>query len=242
MIQSFARSKQLLKHRCWNVTVPYLRTKSDLSVDDRLRYLNKPPYTLPDAKKIVSPPLVYIEGEEMTRYVMDLVVEKWIKPHIDIHAWKYYDLSCTNRDKTDDQVLLDAVDAGSEIGAIFKEPTITPTAIQVQEMGLSQPLKSPNGAMRKGWNGITISRDTIHVRICLIFIFISISILPTNQPTNCIHRLRAWSLVSRSPFFLSGTQWVESMVLAGKLSAQGDSSPPFSPTMAPVHSSVMTEC
>ena len=148
----------------------------------------------------------------------------------------------TEQEQTDNESTNSASKTASRIGAIFKEPTITPTAIQVQEMGLSQPLKSPNGAMRKGWNGITISRDTIHVRICLIFIFISISILPTNQPTNCIHRLRAWSLVSRSPFFLSGTQWVESMVLAGKLSAQGDSSPPFSPTMAPVHSSVMTEC
>jgi isocitrate dehydrogenase len=61
------------------------------------------------------------------------------------------------------QVLHDAVSAGSKIGAIFKEPTITPTKEQVEEFGLSRPLGSPNGAMRKGWNGITISRDTIHI-------------------------------------------------------------------------------
>lgn len=30
-------------------------------------------------------------------------------------------------------------------------------------MGLKKPLSSPNGAMRRGWNGITISRDTIHI-------------------------------------------------------------------------------
>lgn len=30
-------------------------------------------------------------------------------------------------------------------------------------MGLSKSFGSPNGAMRKGWNGITISRDTIHI-------------------------------------------------------------------------------
>jgi isocitrate dehydrogenase len=30
-------------------------------------------------------------------------------------------------------------------------------------MGLTQALGSPNGAMRRGWNGITISRDTIHI-------------------------------------------------------------------------------
>ena len=30
-------------------------------------------------------------------------------------------------------------------------------------MGLKKAWGSPNGAMRRGWNGITISRDTIHI-------------------------------------------------------------------------------
>jgi isocitrate dehydrogenase len=30
-------------------------------------------------------------------------------------------------------------------------------------MGLKKGWGSPNGAMRRGWNGITISRDTIHI-------------------------------------------------------------------------------
>ena len=60
-------------------------------------------------------------------------------------------------------MLSDAVDAGSRLGAIFKEPTITPSAEQCEGMGLKKPLCSPNGAMRRGWNGITISRDTIHI-------------------------------------------------------------------------------
>ena len=47
--------------------------------------------------------------------------------------------------------------------AIFKEPTITPTAVQQEAMGLKKAWGSPNGAMRRGWNGITISRDTIHI-------------------------------------------------------------------------------
>src|SRR6185295_14938170 len=29
--------------------------------------------------------------------------------------------------------------------------------------GLKKPWGSPNGAMRKGWNGISMSRDTIHI-------------------------------------------------------------------------------
>lgn len=30
-------------------------------------------------------------------------------------------------------------------------------------MGLKKAYGSPNGAMRRGWSGITISRDTIHI-------------------------------------------------------------------------------
>jgi isocitrate dehydrogenase len=114
-------------------------------------------------EKVPAPPMVYISGEEMTNYACQLMVEKWFTPYFDITAWQTFDLSCKNRDKTSDQVLHDAVKAGSTIGAIFKEPTITPSAVQVQEMKLKKPLGSPNGAMRRGWNGITISRDTIHI-------------------------------------------------------------------------------
>jgi isocitrate dehydrogenase len=113
--------------------------------------------------KVVAPPMVYIAGEEMTRYACELVLDQWIRPYFDTTAWQYFDLSCRQRDSTNDQVLADAVAAGAEIGAIFKEPTITPSALQCQEMGLSKALGSPNGAMRRGWNGITISRDTIHI-------------------------------------------------------------------------------
>lgn len=134
-----------------------------MSQDERLRYLNKPPYVLPDHVKIVSPPMVYISGEEMTHYTMELILEQWIKPHVDISRWEFYDLSCKARDETNDKVLKDAVEAGKRIGSIFKEPTITPSAVQVKEMGLKKAWGSPNGAMRRGWNGITISRDTIHI-------------------------------------------------------------------------------
>jgi len=107
--------------------------------------------------------MVYISGEEMTRYTCQLMEDRWFAPYFDTDAWQRFDLSCKHRDETNDQVLHDAVAAGAEVGAIFKEPTITPTAMQQEEMGLSQSLGSPNGAMRRGWNGITISRDTIHI-------------------------------------------------------------------------------
>lgn len=100
----------------------------------------------------------------MTRYASKLMVEQWIEPFFDTSKWELYDLSCKARDETNDKVLHDAVDAGKRIKSIFKEPTITPSAVQVEEMGLSKAYPSPNGAMRKGWNGITISRDTIHIK------------------------------------------------------------------------------
>lgn len=119
--------------------------------------------TLDENNKVPAPPMVYISGEEMTHYACNLIVEKWFAPYFDLTAWQKFDLSCKSRDATNDQVLQDAVTAGKQIGAIFKEPTITPSAIQVKEMGLSKAWGSPNGAMRRGWNGITISRDTIHI-------------------------------------------------------------------------------
>ena len=116
-----------------------------------------------DGSKVIAPPMVYIAGEEMTRYACELVLEQWIRPYFSIDQWEHFDLSCKSRDLTNDQVLHDAVAAGARIGAIFKEPTITPSALQCEQMGLKKALGSPNGAMRRGWNGITISRDTIHI-------------------------------------------------------------------------------
>lgn len=82
---------------------------------------------------------------------------------MNISKWEIYDLSCKSRDETSDTVLKDAVKAGKRLCAIFKEPTITPSAAQVKSMGLSKAWGSPNGLMRRGWNGVTISRDTIHI-------------------------------------------------------------------------------
>lgn len=118
---------------------------------------------LSSGPKLVAPPMTYISGEEMTRYSAQLMLDKWVTPQIDIAAWEYFDLSCKSRDDTEDAVLHSAVESGARLGAIFKEPTITPTDVQKDLLGLKKAWGSPNGAMRKGWNGITISRDTIHI-------------------------------------------------------------------------------
>jgi isocitrate dehydrogenase len=90
-------------------------------------------------------------------------MKKWINPYIDTSKWEYFDLSCVARDNTEDKCLHDAVASGAKLKAIFKEPTVTPTEKQKKLLGLKKTWGSPNGAMRKGWNGITISRDTIHI-------------------------------------------------------------------------------
>jgi len=110
---------------------------------EKLEFLNKAPYVLPDHKKIIAPPMVYISGEEMTRYCMELVLDQWIRPHCEIDQWQFFDMSCKSRDATDDKVLKDAVEAGKKVGSIFKEPTITPSAAQVKKLGLKKAWGSP---------------------------------------------------------------------------------------------------
>ena len=50
--------------------------------------------------------MVYISGEEMTRYCIELILNQWIRPHIDISNWEFYDLSCKSRDDTEDKVIV----------------------------------------------------------------------------------------------------------------------------------------
>ena len=107
---------------------------------------SKPPKhaMMPTDKKVQAPPMVYIAGEEMTHYACELFTKEWFEPFFDLSAWERYDLSCKARDETDDKVLHDAVAAGKRVGAIFKEPTITPSAEQVKEFGLKKAFGSPN--------------------------------------------------------------------------------------------------
>ena len=45
-----------------------------------------------DRTKVVAPPMVYIAGEEMTRYACELVLDQWIRPYFDITThWQYFE-------------------------------------------------------------------------------------------------------------------------------------------------------
>src|SRR5690606_34631625 len=73
---------------------------------------------------------------------------------------KYYDLGIEVRDKTDDQITVDAAEAIKKYGVGVKCATITPDEARVKEFNLKHMWKSPNGTIRNIIGG-TIFREPI---------------------------------------------------------------------------------
>ncbi|MBF0425344.1 MAG: NADP-dependent isocitrate dehydrogenase [Magnetococcales bacterium] len=111
------------------------------------------------AKIKVKNPVVELDGDEMTRIIWAFIKEKLILPYLDIDL-KYYDLGIESRDKTDDQITVDAANAIKQYRVGVKCATITPDAARVKEFGLKQMWKSPNGTIRNILNG-TVFRQPI---------------------------------------------------------------------------------
>src|SRR5881409_2089809 len=111
------------------------------------------------AKIKVKNPLVELDGDEMTRIIWQWIRERLIQPYLDVELL-YYDLSVENRDATDDQVTVDAANAIKQYGVGIKCATITPDEQRVQEFGLKQMWKSPNGTIRNILDG-TVFREPI---------------------------------------------------------------------------------
>ena len=111
-------------------------------------------------KKIhVKNPLVELDGDEMTRIIWKMIKEKFIFPYLDIDL-KYYDLGIQYRDKTNDQVTIDAANAIKEYSIGVKCATITPDEDRVKEFSLKEMYKSPNGTIRNILGG-TVFRQPI---------------------------------------------------------------------------------
>ncbi|MES2334891.1 MAG: NADP-dependent isocitrate dehydrogenase [Pseudomonadota bacterium] len=107
-------------------------------------------------------PVVELDGDEMTRIIWDFIKQKLILPYLDIDL-KYYDLGIEERDRTNDKITVDAAEAIKQFGVGVKCATITPDEQRVEEFGLKQMWKSPNGTIRNILGGV-IFREPIICR------------------------------------------------------------------------------
>jgi isocitrate dehydrogenase len=107
----------------------------------------------------VTNPIVELDGDEMTRIIWDVIKTRLILPYLDLDL-KYFDLGLENRDKTDDQVTIDAANAIKDYGVGVKCATITPDEARVEEFSLKKMWKSPNGTIRNILGG-TVFREPI---------------------------------------------------------------------------------
>ncbi|TCO72357.1 NADP-dependent isocitrate dehydrogenase [Rhodovulum euryhalinum] len=108
----------------------------------------------------VENPVVELDGDEMTRIIWDFIKKKLILPYLDIDLL-YYDLGIEERDRTDDQITIDAAEKIKEVGVGVKCATITPDEARVEEFGLKKMWKSPNGTIRNILGGVVFRAPII---------------------------------------------------------------------------------
>jgi isocitrate dehydrogenase len=114
------------------------------------------------AKIKVKTPVVEMDGDEMTRIIWQKIRETLILPYLDVDL-KYFDLGVEARDRTGDQITIDAANATRQYGVGVKCATITPDEARVKEFNLKQMWRSPNGTIRNILDG-TIFREPIICR------------------------------------------------------------------------------
>jgi len=108
----------------------------------------------------VANPIVEMDGDEMTHIIWDFIKQKLILPYLDIDLL-YYDLGIEERDRTNDQITIDAAEKTKEVGVAVKCATITPDEARVEEFGLKQMWKSPNGTIRNILGGVVFRAPII---------------------------------------------------------------------------------
>ena len=114
-------------------------------------------------KKIhVANPVVELDGDEMTRIIWTMIKDKLILPYLDLDI-KYFDLGMEKRDETDDQITIDAAHAIQKYNVGIKCATITPDEKRVEEFGLKEMWRSPNGTIRNILGG-TVFREPIMIK------------------------------------------------------------------------------
>ncbi len=114
------------------------------------------------AKIKVQNPVVELDGDEMTRVIWQFIKDKLILPYLDLDI-KYYDLGIEKRDETNDKITVEAAEAIKKYGVGIKCATITPDEYRVEEFGLKEMWKSPNGTIRNILGG-TVFREPIVIK------------------------------------------------------------------------------
>ncbi len=107
----------------------------------------------------MTTPLVEMDGDEMTRILWQQIKDELICPFVDLKT-VYFDLGLRHRDETGDRVTHEAGEAIKEYGVGVKCATITPNRQRVEEYGLREMWKSPNGTIRAILDG-TVFRAPI---------------------------------------------------------------------------------
>jgi isocitrate dehydrogenase len=114
-------------------------------------------------KKItIKNPIAELDGDEMTRIIWRMIKDQLILPYLDL-TLDYYDLSVQSRDRTEDQITIDAAEAIKKHGVGIKCATITPDEARVKEFDLKKMWRSPNGTIRNILGG-TVFREPIICR------------------------------------------------------------------------------
>ena len=108
----------------------------------------------------VENPIVEMDGDEMTRIMWQFIKDKLILPYLDIDLL-YYDLGIEERDRTEDQITIDAAEKTKEVGVAVKCATITPDEARVEEFGLKKMWRSPNGTIRNILGGVVFRQPII---------------------------------------------------------------------------------
>ena len=107
----------------------------------------------------VQNPVVELDGDEMTRVIWSIIRDQLIVPYLDVEL-EYYDLSIESRDASADRITVQAAEAIKRHGVGVKCATITPDEARVEEFGLKEMYKSPNGTIRNILGGV-IFREPI---------------------------------------------------------------------------------
>lgn len=109
-------------------------------------------------------PIAELDGDEMTRILWRMIKEELLLPFVDLQT-EYYDLGLPNRDATGDAVTADAANAIRRLHVGVKCATITPNAQRMEEYGLRQMWKSPNGTIRAMLDGTVFRAPIVTARI-----------------------------------------------------------------------------